>query len=152
MPLCNAGITGNCSWGIHFDLITGFSGNQLPDYCSRNSFGRARKKSTNPQFWIRIFSGHMKGWGPKSSVCPSKAGKSNFLAGYPGILLGYPGGTPQKKVWEKKKFVFNSCPYLVICVAISNLSFRGFRGSRGFQSFLLTTPFPNYPLLALWVM
>ena len=43
---------------------------------------------------------HMKGWGPKSSVCPSKPGKSNIFAGiYPRILLGYPGGA--RKVREK---------------------------------------------------
>ena len=43
---------------------------------------------------------HVKGWEPTSSECPSKPGKSNFLAGYPGILPGYPGGA--RKGWEKK--------------------------------------------------
>ena len=47
---------------------------------------QARKKSTNPNFWVRIFSGgvrvfYMKGWGPKSSVCPWRPGNSNFFAG-----------------------------------------------------------------------
>ena len=46
-------------------------------------------------------------WGPKSSVCPSKPGKSNFLAGYPEILLGYPGGRPKSL---RKEFVFNFWP------------------------------------------
>ena len=47
---------------------------------------QAREKSTNPNFRVRIFSGgvgvfHVKGWGPKSSICPSKPGKSNFFGG-----------------------------------------------------------------------
>ena len=48
----------------------------------------------------------MKGWGPKSSICPSKPGKSNsFLAGYfAGISWRYP------KTLRKKKFVFNFRP------------------------------------------
>ena len=38
------------------------------------------KKSTNPNFSVRILSGgvgvfHVKGWGPKSSICPSKPRK-----------------------------------------------------------------------------
>ena len=41
----------------------------------------------------------MKGWGPKSSVCPSKPGKSIFLEGYPGILRDIPEA-PEK--FEKK--------------------------------------------------
>ena len=45
-----------------------------------------RKKSTNPNFRVPdIFGGvgvfHAKGWGPKSSACPSKPGKSNFFGG-----------------------------------------------------------------------
>ena len=45
---------------------------------------QARKRNPNPNFLVWIFSGgvgvfRMKGWGPKSSVCPSKPGKSNFF-------------------------------------------------------------------------
>ena len=41
---------------------------------------------TNPNFWVRIFSGgvgvfHAKGWGKRSSVWTSKLGKSNFFGG-----------------------------------------------------------------------
>ena len=67
---------------------------------------QASKRDPNLNFLVRIFSGgvgvfHVKGWGPKSSVCPSKPGKyRTFLPGYPGILPGYPGGA--RKVWEKK--------------------------------------------------
>ena len=47
---------------------------------------QARKKNPNLNFWVRIFSGgvgvfHVKGWGPKSSVCPSKPRESNFFGG-----------------------------------------------------------------------
>ena len=57
----------------------------------------ARKKSTNPNFRVWIFSGgvgvfHVKGWGPKSSACPSKPGKSNFFGGISRDFAGYPGG------------------------------------------------------------
>ena len=37
----------------------------------------------------------MKGVGPKSSVCPSKPGKPNFLAGYPGIFSGISWSRPK---------------------------------------------------------
>ena len=52
----------------------------------------ARKKSTNPSFRVRIFSGgvwvfHMKGWGPKSSVCPSKPGNQTLGRDIPGFCL-----------------------------------------------------------------
>ena len=47
---------------------------------------QVRKRNQNPNFLVRIFSSgvqvfHVKGWGPKSSVCPSKTGKSNVLGG-----------------------------------------------------------------------
>ena len=40
----------------------------------------------------------MKGWGPESSVCPSKPRETRF---WPGICRGRP------KSLRKKKFVFN---------------------------------------------
>ena len=56
-----------------------------------------RRKSTNPNFLVRIPSGgvgvfHVKGWGPKSLVCPSFETQRNQSFGrnieYPGILPG----------------------------------------------------------------
>ena len=48
---------------------------------------QARQRSPNPNFLVRISSGgvgveNVKGWGPNSSVCPSKPGKPNFLGGF----------------------------------------------------------------------
>ena len=53
-----------------------------PKQYSQNSI-QAQEKSTNPNFWVWIFSSGLplEGVGPKSSVCPSKAGKSNYLGG-----------------------------------------------------------------------
>ena len=47
--------------------------------------GQGRKTNPNPNFLIHISLGgvgvfHVKGWGPKSSVCPSKPREPNFLA------------------------------------------------------------------------
>ena len=61
---------------------------------------QARKRNPNLNFLVQIFSGgvgvfHVKGWGPKSSVCPSKPGKPNFFGGISRDLPGYPGG-PRK--------------------------------------------------------
>ena len=66
---------------------------------------QARKRNPNPNFLVRIFSGgvgvfHMKGWGPKSSVCPSKPRETKLLGG---ISRGYCWdipGVPEK--FEKK--------------------------------------------------
>ena len=50
----------------------------------------------------------MKGWGPKSSVRPSKPSETKLFApGYPGILPGYPGA-PEK--FENKMCVHFSSP------------------------------------------
>ena len=79
-----------------------------PDFNFLNWIGnhvQAHKKSTNPNFWVRIFSGgvgvfHVKGWGPKSSIWPSKPGKSNFFwRDIPGFCRDIPG-VPEK--FEKK--------------------------------------------------
>ena len=59
------------------------------------------KRNINPNFWVRISSGgvgvfHVKGWGPKGSVCPSKnPRKPNFWAGYPGIFAVISRGRPK---------------------------------------------------------
>ena len=54
---------------------------------------QARKRNPNPNFWVRISSSgvgvfHVKGWGPKSSVCPSKPGEPNFFGSRFRTLLG----------------------------------------------------------------
>ena len=56
---------------------------------------QGRKKNPNPNFLIRIFSGgvgvfHVEGWGPKSSVCPSKPRETKLFGGISRILPGYP--------------------------------------------------------------
>ena len=52
----------------------------------------------------------MKGWGPKSSVCPSKSRESNFFwRDIPGFCRDIPEA-PEK--FEKKMFGFNFWPLL----------------------------------------
>ena len=54
---------------------------------------------------------HMNGWGPKSSVCPSKPGKIKlFWRDIPGFCWDIPAA-PEK--FEKKKFVFNFWPLVL---------------------------------------
>ena len=50
-------------------------------------------RDPNPNFLVRIFSGgvgvfHVKAWGPKSSVCPSKPRETKLFGGQPRILPG----------------------------------------------------------------
>ena len=76
-------------------------------YCKRGS-DQARKTNPNLNFQARRFSGgvgvfHTKGWGPKSSVCPSKPGNQTFGRDIPGFCWDIPGA-PEKL--EKKKFGF----------------------------------------------
>ena len=58
---------------------------------------QARKKEHKPKL---LSPDHMKGWGPKSSVCPSKPGKSDFLGGtsrdFAGISRRCPKGLRKK--------------------------------------------------------
>ena len=79
---------------------------------SRGTTYQGRKRNPNPNFLVRVFSGgvgvfHVKGWGPKSSVCPSKV----FWRDIPGFCRDIPE-VPEK--FERKKFVFNfrslTCP------------------------------------------
>ena len=53
----------------------------------------------------------MNGWGPKSSIRPSKPGKSNFLGGVSGDFDGISRGCP--KSLRKKSSCSISVPYLV---------------------------------------
>ena len=78
---------------------------------------QARKTNPNLNFWARILSSgvgvfHTKGWGPKSSVCPSKPGKSNFFGGISRDFAGISRQNP-RKVWEKKVWVQFSFPKLI---------------------------------------
>ena len=81
---------------------------------SQRAPGQARKKNPNLNFWVRIFSGgvgvfHVKGWGPKSSVCPSKPRESNFFwRDIPGFCRDIPEA-PEK--FEKKKLGSILVPY-----------------------------------------
>ena len=50
-------------------------------------------------------SSHTKGWGPKSSVCPSKPRESNFFGGISRDFAGISRSCP--KSLRKKKFGFN---------------------------------------------
>ena len=95
--------------------------NQLPHYTASvtkeflvgiNSQGR--KTNPNPNFWVRIFSVregvfHVKGWGPKSSVCLSKPGKSSCFGGisrdFAGISRRHPkslrnSAAEKRGLWE----------------------------------------------------
>ena len=72
------------------------------------------KKEPKP----KLFGPDIFGWGgglPREGVggrkvryAPRNQGNQTFLAGYPGILPGYPGGA--RKVWEEKVYVQFSFP------------------------------------------
>ena len=72
----------------------------------------------------------MKGWGPKSSVCPSKPGQSNFFGGVSRDFAGISRGHP--KSLRKKRFVFNSRSLerglALIRASLSKISSRDSRG------------------------
>ena len=80
---------------------------------------QARKRNPNPNFWVRISSSevgvfHVKGRGPKVRYGPRNQENQTLLAGYPGILPGYPGGA--RKVREKKfAFNFRSLLWGIVC-------------------------------------
>ena len=74
---------------------------------------QGRKNNPNTNFLVRISSGgvgvfHVKGWGSKSSVCPSKSRETKVFGGMSQDFGGISWGAPEK--FEKKKFVFNSRP------------------------------------------
>ena len=79
------------------------------------------KRNPNPNFLVRIFSSgvgvfHVKGWGPKSSIRPSKPGKSNFLGGISRDFAGISRGCP--KSLRKKVCVQSPFPNSLSCVDV----------------------------------
>ena len=73
-----------------------------------NSFSDAKKEHKPKLLTPDFFSGgmgvfHVEGWGPKSSGCPSKSGKSNFWWDIPAV--------PEK--FEKNKCAFNLGPFFL---------------------------------------
>ena len=69
-----------------------------------------KKKGTQTQ----LFCPDIFGWGaglPREGYLLRNSGKPKFLAGYPGILPGYPGSV---RKFEKKRFVFNSRPLIIL--------------------------------------
>ena len=80
---------------------------------TKGAIFQARKRNPNPNFLVRISSGgvgvcHVKGWGPKSSVCPSKPRKTKLFGGISRDFAGIFQGRP--KSLRKKKLVFNLRP------------------------------------------
>ena len=82
------------------------------------------------------------GGGQKARYVPRNQGNKTFLAAYPGILLGYPGGA--RKVRETKKFVFDfwplsgGCPWGPSGLALRNP--RSFKNLKCPEHFKLDTP------------
>ena len=90
----------------------------IPDLLSTNqsSYKSGKKRDPKPKLlgpdilWWGGGVFHVKGWGPKSSACPSKPGKPNFFGGISRDFAGM--AVPEK--FERKKFGFNF-RYLVKC-------------------------------------
>ena len=78
---------------------------------------QARERNPNPNFLVRIFSGgvgvfHVKGWGPKSLICPSKPEKSNFFGGISRDFAGISRKCP--KSLRKKSLCSIFGPYIYV--------------------------------------
>ena len=73
----------------------------------------------------------MKGWAPKSSVCPSKV-ETRKIKLFGRDILGFCWDIPVvPEKLEKRKSVFNLCPLfhtLDVKVVFSGVRFRGFEG------------------------
>ena len=94
-----------------------------------------KKNGTQTQtFWSGYFSGgvgvfHVNGWGPKSSVCPSKHRPTKFFwRDIPGFCRDIPGFLPGK--FEEKRFVFNSRPIIFARTSVTFTFTRAAKVSR----------------------
>ena len=79
-----------------------------PCACARSG----KKKEPKPRLFgpsggVGVF--HVKGWGPKSSVCPSKPGKPNFFGGISRDFAGMSRRCP--KSLRKKSLCSIFVPY-----------------------------------------
>ena len=116
--------------GRYQKLITSFL---LVEKRKANPQNQAGKRNPNPNFLVRISSGgvrvfHVKGWGPKSSVCPSKPRETNLFGG---ISRGFGRDIPGcPKSLRKRKFVFNfgSLQKIVVFTCFFQQTARGASG------------------------
>ena len=113
---------------------------------TERAFGQARKRNPNPNFLIRIFSGgvgvfRVNGWGPKSSIRPSKPGKSNFLGRISRDFAGISRNRPKSlrknicvqfpfPIW--RTIVFSGRVHSVLCCEFAE------NGGRPFSYFCTT--------------
>ena len=103
-------------WGISGDSRPAILGTVR--FAIRNS---VPEKITKPNFWVRMSSCgvevfYVKGWGPKSSACPSKPRNSKLFGRITQDFCRDIPGVPEK--FEKNKLVFNSCPLYVAFLSV----------------------------------
>ena len=76
----------------------------------QNILSKPKPKVVGPDIFRRVGIFHVKGWGPKSSVYPSKPRKTKRFVGCPGIFGGMSRGRP--KSLRKKSLCSIFAPYL----------------------------------------
>ena len=112
----NATLSGGQS--LHIDLT--FLSNFWMSVCE--VLNQARTKSTNPNFWVWISSGgigvfHVKGLGPKSSVCPLKPRETKLLGRISWDFCRDIPAVPE--IWERNRVKFpfpnQSSQMLITC-------------------------------------
>ena len=87
-------------------------GQKCLQWCRSKFTEPGGKRNPNLNFLVRRFSSgvgvfHVNGWGPKSSIRPSKPGKSTFLGGISRDFAGISRRRPRslrKKVWVQFSF------------------------------------------------
>ena len=117
------------------------------------AFVQGGKRNPNPNFLVRIFSSgvgvfHVNGWGAKSSIRPSKPGKSNFLGGISRDFAGISRGRP--KSLKKKSLGSIFVPYLLLGNAWLTVLWGSFWCTQSTVEMPLKgTVWGGFPLIAL---